>query len=70
MAEIARTANITGTQGVALLVKEAPEDALRVCQIVGTARIAETPGEALLVNEAVRKLVEAPERLKQLNEIV
>ena len=53
MAEIARTANITGTQGVALLVKEAPEDALRVCQIVGTARIAETPGEALLVNEVV-----------------
>ena len=53
MAEIARTANITGTQGVDLVVKEAPEDALRVCQIVGTARIAETPGEALLVNEVV-----------------
>ena len=70
MAEIARTANITGTQGVDLVVKEAPEDALRACQIVGTASIAETPGEALLVNEAVRKLVEAPERLKQLNEIV
>ena len=70
MAEIAGTANITGTQGVALVVKEAAEDALRACQIGGAARIAETPGEALLVNEAVRKLVEAPERLKQLNEIV
>ena len=70
MAEIARTANITGTQGVDLVVNEAPDDALRACQIVGTASIAETPGEALLVNEAVRKLVEAPERLKQLNEIV
>ena len=56
MAEITRTANITGTQGVALVVKIAAEDAFRACQIVGAARIAETPGEALLVNEAVRKL--------------
>jgi len=37
VAEIAGTANITGTQGVALVFKEAAEDALRACQIVGAA---------------------------------
>ena len=41
-AQIVRTANITGTQGAAPVVKKAS-------QIVGAARVAETPGAAPVV---------------------
>ena len=41
-AQIVRTANITGTQIAAPVVKEATEDTIRASQIVGAARIAKT----------------------------